>query len=305
MAHKFYLPFISWHLTIIVISLYIKHMVQLLNKSDDAVNLTVQNGSVYKTFQILEQFTREKPELTTNDIAIPTGMNRSTVFRFLNSLRSLGIVDRTEDGFYKLGIYLFELGLRVDVNQSIVEKAQPCLRELSNEIKESACLAIRDRVDVLCLTNEESSQNIRIDTPVGTRNPMYCTALGKSILAFMDDDFLDLYFEITKLSKRTGKTITTENEFRKDLQRVNKSYISYDKEEFADDVYCVGTTIFDINKQPVAAISISGLKRRMMGRKVDISKAVLRAGKKITKEIGGHYPDKDSASLKNVNLGLG
>ena len=119
-----------------------------------------------------------------------------------------------------------------------MEKAQPCLRELSNEIKESACLAIRDRVDVLCLTNEESSQNIRIDTPVGTRNPMYCTALGRSILAFMDDDFLDLYFEITKLSKRTGKTITTENEFRKELKRVNKSFISYDKEEFADDVYC-------------------------------------------------------------------
>jgi DNA-binding IclR family transcriptional regulator len=84
-------------------------MVQLLNKSDDAVNLSVQNGSVYKTFQILEQFTREKPELTTNDIAIPTGMNRSTVFRFLNSLRSLGIVERTEDGFYKLGIYLLSL----------------------------------------------------------------------------------------------------------------------------------------------------------------------------------------------------
>ncbi|MDP7330088.1 MAG: helix-turn-helix domain-containing protein, partial [Candidatus Marinimicrobia bacterium] len=107
----------------IVISLYIKHMIHLLNKPDNPVNLSVQNGSVYKTFQILEQFTREKPELTINEIAIPLGINRSTVFRFLNSLKSLGIVERTEAGLYKLGIYLFELGLRVDVNQSIVEKA--------------------------------------------------------------------------------------------------------------------------------------------------------------------------------------
>lgn len=273
-------------------------MVQLLNNTKASVNLSMQNGSVYKTFQIIEQFTREKPELTINEIAIPIGLNRSTVFRFLNSLKSLGIIERTEEGLYKLGIYLFELGLRVDVKQSIVEKAQPFLRELSNEIQESSCLAIRDRVDVLCIENEETRQNIRVDTLVGTRNPMYCTALGKSILAFMDDDFLDLYYEITNLKKRTDRTIISESESRKDLQKVKKTFISYDKEEFADDVYCVGTTIFDTNKQPVAAISISGLKRRMMGRKVEISKAVLKAGKKITKEIGGHYPAKDFANFK-------
>ena len=284
--------YFTWQLHIIVISSYIEHMIHILNKPDNPVNLSVQNGSVYKTFQILEQFTREKPELTINEIAIPLGINRTTVFRFLNSLKSLGIVERTEAGLYKLGIYLFELGLRVDVNQSIVEKAQPHLRALSNEIQESTCLAIRDRVDVLCLVNEESSQNIRIDTLVGTRNPMYCTALGKSILAFMDGDFMDLYYEITSLKKRTDNTIITESESRKDLQKVKKYFISYDKEEFADDVYCVGTTIFDINEQPVAAISISGLKRRMMGRKIEISKAILNTGMKITTEIGGHYPRK-------------
>ncbi len=269
-------------------------MVQLLNTKRSSLNLSLQNGSVIKTFQILEQFTREEPELTINDIAKPTGMNRSTVFRFLNSLQSLGIIERTNEGFYKLGIRLFELGIRVDVNQSIVEKAQPYLRDLSNKVQESTCLSIRDRVDALCLMNEESVQNIRIDTPAGARNPMYCTSMGKAILAFMDSEFIDLYFDITELKARASNTITTESELREDLARISKSLVSFDIEEFAADVYCVGTPVFDVNQHPVAAISVSGLKSRMIDRSDEISTAVLDTGRMITKEIGGHYPSPHS-----------
>ncbi|MFQ6678406.1 MAG: IclR family transcriptional regulator [Fidelibacterota bacterium] len=272
-------------------------MVQLLNTQKSSPNLSLQNGSVIKTFQILEQFTRENPELTINDIARPTGINRSTVFRFLNSLQSLGIIERTDEGLYKLGIRLFELGIRVDVNQSIVDKAQPYLRELSNRVQESSCLSIRDRVDALCLVNEESVQNIRIDIPVGTRNPMYCTSMGKAILAFMDSEFLDLYFDITELRKRATNTITTESEVRSELNRIQSSFISYDEEEFAADVYCIGTPVFDINEHPVAAISISGLMSRIIDQKDSISEAVLYAGKMITKAIGGHYPSRYSTKI--------
>lgn len=267
-------------------------MPQIINTPDTSLNLSLQNGSVIKTFQILEQFTRDRPELTISEIAELTGMNRSTVFRFMNSLKSLGMVERTEDGFYKLGIRLFELGLRIDFNQSIAGKARPFLRQLTHAIRESSCLVIRDRVDSLCLVNEQSEQKIRIDTPEGARNPMYCTAHGKAMLAFMDEEFWSLYFSITELKKRTVKTIVTEAELREELQNIRESFISYDYGEYADDVFCVGTPIFDINEHPVAAISVSGLERRMIDRKDMISELVLQTGMDITWEIGGHYPDR-------------
>lgn len=269
-------------------------MVQLLNHPESAVDLSLQNGSVFKTFQILEQFTREHPQLTLNEVASRAGINRSTTSRFLNSLRSLGIVERSEEGHYKLGMRLFELGILVDVNQSISEKAQPFLRELSNDMQESSCLVIRDRVDVLCLVNEESVQSIRIDIPVGSRNPMYCTATGKAMLAFMDEAFIDLYCDITDLQSRTLHTITSAALLRSELEDVRGSLVSYDDEEFADDVFCVGTPVFDINGYPVAAVSLSGLKSRMIDSKERISEAVLHAGRRITGEIGGRYPDRES-----------
>ncbi|MDP6457065.1 MAG: IclR family transcriptional regulator [Candidatus Marinimicrobia bacterium] len=279
-------------------------MVQLLNHPKTAVDLSLQNGSVFKTFQILEQFTRKNPQLTLNEIASRAEINRSTTFRFLNSLRSLGIVERSEEGHYKLGMRLFELGILVDVNQSISEKAQPFLRELSNDMQESSCLVIRDRVDVLCLVNEESVQSIRIDFPVGSRNPMYCTATGKAILAFMDEEFIDLYCDITELKSRTSHTITSAAKLRRELEDVRGSLVSYNVEEFADDVFCVGTPVFDINEYPVAAISLSGLKSRMINQKAIISEAVLHAGQSITREIGGRYPDRESTKqdiTMNVN----
>ena len=73
-------------------------------------NLNVQNGSVLKTFQILDCFTLEQPIQRIGDLCKKTGMNRSTIFRFMNSLNEIGIVVKGIDGSFKLGIKLFELG---------------------------------------------------------------------------------------------------------------------------------------------------------------------------------------------------
>lgn len=253
-------------------------------------NLNVQNGSVLKTFQILDCFTMEQPIQRIGNLCEKTGFNRSTIFRFMNSLNEIGIVEKGIDGSYKLGIRLFELGIKVDVSASLATKAQPFLKSLANSVQESAHMVVRDKVEMLYILKEESSNSIRIDSAIGSKRPMYCTGVGKAILAFMDDDYMNVYFEYQNLDKRTKSTFITKQSLNSNLKTIRKSFTSIDDEEFAEHVYCVATPIFDSNSHPVAAISVSGLKDRMLEKKDFLEEKVLEAGKLITKEIGGEYP---------------
>ena len=240
---------------------------QLINIRSQNKNLTLQNGSVLKTFQILNCFSLDEPMLRVRDICEKTCMNRSTVIRFMNSLIETGIVEKHDERFYKLGIKLFELGIKVDVPSSLAIKAHHYLKRLADSVQESAHMVIRDKVEVLYILKEESSQSIRIATSLGSKMPMYCTGVGKGILAFMDEDYMSVYYRYQKLKKRTKNTFTNKKKLNLELESIRKSFISIDNEEFADHLYCVATPIFDSNENPIAAISVSGLKDRMISKK--------------------------------------
>ena len=273
---------------------------QLINDRAHNKNLTLQNGSVLKTFQILDCFSLAEPTLRIRDICEKTFMNRSTVIRFMNSLIETGIVEKHDEQFYKLGIKLFELGIKVDVSSSLATRAHHYLKRLADSVQESAHMVIRDKVEVLYILKEESSQSIRIATSLGSKMPMYCTGVGKGILAFMDEDYISVYYRYQKLKKRTKNTITNKKKLNLELASIRKSFISIDNEEFADHLYCVATPVFDSNENPIGAISVSGLKDRIISKKNVIYDEVLESGKSITKEIGGQYP----RIINNTNIGV-
>ena len=273
---------------------------QLINIRSQNKNLTLQNGSVLKTFQILDCFSLDEPMLRVRDICKKTCMNRSTVIRFMNSLIETGIIEKHDERFYKLGIKLFELGIKVDVPSSLAVKAHHYLKILADSVQESAHMVIRDKVEVLYILKEESSQSIRIATSLGSKMPMYCTGVGKGILAFMDEDYMSVYYRYQKLKKRTKNTLTNKKKLNLELASIRKSFISIDNEEFADHLFCVATPVFDSNENPIGAISVSGLKDRMISKKNVIYDEVLESGKSITKEIGGEYP----RIINNTNIGV-
>jgi len=255
-------------------------------------NLNIKNGSVLKTFDILDCFLQKNPYQRVSDICLKTGMNRSTVFRFLNSLNEIGIVEKQPNGAYKLGIKLFELGIKVDINHSLANRAQYTLHRLADSVQESAHMVIRDKVEVLYILKEESSHSIQISSSVASKLPMYCTGVGKSILSFMGDDYMSVYYKYQKLKKMTENTITSARTLDLERKSIRETFISIDNEEFAKHLYCVSTPVFDSNSNPIAAISVSGLKDRMIHKKKIVIQKVLHAGKIITKDIGGVYPNK-------------
>ena len=134
-------------------------------------------------FTILELLS-ENGEMSVSEVAAGLGIHRSASYRFLASLKQMGYVVQEPDSRYKLSFKLFELGMKLINSLEIKQVARPYMQELSSMYNETVNLGYWNGVDIIYLDKIESSELIRIDLAVGRRIPIYCTALGKSILAF-------------------------------------------------------------------------------------------------------------------------
>lgn len=79
---------------------------------------------------------------------------------------------------------------------------------------------------------------------IGKRNPLYCTATGKAILAFLPEEEIREVWNNSKIVKLTKNTNTDFILFKKELQIVKKDGYAIDDEENEIGVKCIGATNF-------------------------------------------------------------
>lgn len=253
-------------------------------------------SSVFKTFAILEYFTTQKPEWGVTELAAAIGSNKSTVYRFLADLCKLGILYKqpvTEK--YSLGLKLFELGSRVQINAAFVNKTHPELIEVSNSITETVHIAILKGHQVFYVDKVESPQGLTISSHIGSYNPAYATALGKMLLAYLPEDVQAQSIR-TIMSKQglrafTKNTLVDQQTLVNELKHIKAKGYAIDREEFELGLICVAVPIFNQNNLVVAGLSASGPASRFEETKVADYVAILKQGASaIQQQIGAFTP---------------
>ena len=107
----------------------------------------------------------------------------------------------------------------------------PFLDELSRRTGEGTSLAVlRDGV-VTIVAKRESEGPVRVVQEVGARRPIYCTAVGKALAAWLPDRELDGIIARTVFERKTPRTITTPAAFRRELARIRATGFAIDNEE--------------------------------------------------------------------------
>ena len=138
------------------------------------------------------------------------------------------------------------------------------LEELTNLSGEAVHLVERSGSEVVYLYKFEPYSNpINISSSVGRHNPMYCTGVGKSILAYLPEEEVKAIWESSDVQQFTEKTLTTLPALLADLQAIRERGYAIDDEEHDLGVRCIAAPIFNWDDQPIAAISISAPSNRM------------------------------------------
>lgn len=220
--------------------------------------------SVDRALRIIDCFCGNAIELGISEIAEKMELSKSTVFGLVNTLAMNGYLEQNEENKkYRLGIKLFELGNLVGSRMDLRKAAFPYCRKLSEDYKQGVHLAVRSGDEMIYID--------KIDVPglsiaysyVGKRAQMYCTGVGKAILAYLPEEELKQYLEHTELKAMTPHTITDSDELQKELEQIRSRSFAMDDEEVEEGLKCVAAPIFDWRGAPVAAISSSGMASRM------------------------------------------
>ena len=244
--------------------------------------------SVDRTLTILEVLSDCNDGLGITEISSLVNLHKSTVHRLLSTLIYKGyVVQDEESSKYKITFKLFELGSKKVHKLDLLEISRPYTKMLMESVNEVVHLIIREETDIVYIDKVEANNTISMASRIGKRNPMYCTATGKAILAYLPEEEIREVWNKSKIVKLTKKTNTDFILFKKELQEVKKNGYAIDDEENEIGVKCVGAPIFNIKGEVVAAISVTGPVTRITDDKIDfISNEVMKCTNQISKEMG-------------------
>lgn len=251
-----------------------------------------KNKSIGKTLAILSTFTESEPMQRTSDIANKLKLNVSTVSRHLNTLLDGGYLERDDNtGFYYPGINIVALAGATLHNRLEYRYAYPQLHKISNKYLVHGHMGIRDGIDVVHLISACCEYTEELSIPMGHRQPLYCTAMGRVILSSMSENQVNDVLKNSNLLELTPKTIIDKTAIKREVERVKKQGYSIVRDELLLDKVSIAAPLKDTTRKTIGAVSIStsvdNLKRE--SRQETLVKAVVYMASKISGQLG-YYP---------------
>ena len=218
--------------------------------------------SVEKAITLLDCFWQAGSSLSLTELVQRTGWAKSTVHGLLASMIDSAVVEQDKnDGRYRLGYHLYELGSCVSASWDVVGIVRPRLEELAAKVGESAYLARlsgEDLILVECV--EPRSAGFRVYNEPGTRIPLHCSSQGKCILANMDEAKARKILENKGMNGYTASTITTWEGLASQLELTRELGYSVERGEYRAGLQSVGAPIFNSTGKCEYAIGVVGIQ---------------------------------------------
>lgn len=250
--------------------------------------------SVDRTFDIIEILAASSGGMLLTDLAAASDLHISTVHRLISTLISRGYAYKNQtSGRYCLTLRFFEIGCQSSGALDLITLSRPMLDQLSDFSQETVHLVKRTGNNVTYLYKSEPQQMlIRMASYVGGSCPMFCTGVGKAILAQLPTETVDAVWASSPIQKKTENTIVDLDELKKQLAQSRCTGYALDNEENEVGVSCIAAPIFDWRSEPIGAVSISASTTRMTpALREHILPKLLETTAAISRQLGYRYPD--------------
>jgi DNA-binding IclR family transcriptional regulator len=205
---------------------------------------------------VLEEVARVGVPVTPTEVNAHLGLPKPTIHRLFATLEDEGFLQRDIDGrAYSPGRRLRAMATGVLSSLRIRAARLAVLRKLSDEVGETCNIALPDRDSMIYLERVETEWPLRIQLPVGTTVPFYCTASGKMYLSTLPKTHLARYATSDPLARKTDNTITDPDDLIRAATKVRRDGYAVDNEEFMDGMIAIAVPILDGNDRLVATLS--------------------------------------------------
>ena len=262
-------------------------------------------GVLKKALRILELVQASGSGLGVNEIGQKINISRSTAYRVLSHLEREGYVARTDRGVYRIGAKLIRLASQAHSQSALQQVAWPLLQKLSQATGETVNLAVLDGDQVLYIEVIESAHDFRLVSKIGMRRPIYSTALGKALAAFLRPRECENLIGLMSFRPLTPQAITSRTELEREFEKVRCQGYALDNEETVVGARCVGAPILDSRGEPLASVSIAGPITRVSEDKIPgFAAALKQAALQISSYLGASKAEPSPSANDVPSPGL-
>ena len=267
--------------------------------------------SLQRGLRLLTLFAAEEKGLSATDVARLSSLPVSTVHRFLVNLESAGFLNCDNGGIYQLGIACVSLGQAVRGQLDVRRASLPHLQELNRRTRETVHLTVRHGLSAVYVEKLDSPEPLRIHSRIGATVPLYCTAVGKVLLAYLPDIERETILNQLELKRLTENTASNLQELQTELHRTRKNGYACDLEEHEPHIRCIAAPIWDHLGVVNASLSVTGPAVRMSTARLrQIAPLISEAGLKISEQLGYQLPKRERSYFtlppkQDTTAGLG
>ena len=217
-----------------------------------------------RAVKILDYISDNPLGVTSSQLESELNTSKSTMHRTLQSLENLDIIQSTNEEnqkLYKIGLKVLKYSHAFINTTNLPRISIDYMEELMSDTGHNVQLAVQNGTEILYINTVLNQNYSRFFTPIGKKAPMYCTALGKAILAFQSETKREDILNQIEFEAHTDNTITSLEEFREELFKTRENGYAVDNSEFEEGVRCVGAPIMNHSNQVVGAISVADSKK--------------------------------------------
>ena len=244
-------------------------------------------ASLQRGLRVLQLLGQAGRGLPASEIAKLSGLPVSTVHRFLVNLEAGGFLSKDELSNYHLGVACVSLGQAAREQLDVRKASLAHLEQLNRSTRETVHLTVRHKLTAVYIEKLDSPEPLRIHSRIGASVPLYCTAVGKVMLAYLGDEERDRAVNEMELRRFTENTVGNIQELQTQLARVRKDGFACDLEEHEPHIRCIAAPVFDHAGAVNASLSVTGPAVRMSTARLrEIAPLVREAGLKISHDLG-------------------
>lgn len=268
------------------------------NASEDqnAKRVCATNGqratprSVMRIVHILEDLSARPTGASLATLSESIGAPKSSLLNLLRGLLDNNYV-RFANGTYQLGPESFSMARAIVAMQGssdFAETVRPIMRRLVAATKETALLAemSNDRRSAIYVEKIESPTAIRFPATIGSARPLLWSAVGRVLLAFQSENWLNSYLEAARMVKYTPDSEVRREHLRKILEEVRQTLVTASINQGTRGISGFAAPLFDNSGKLVAAIGVAAPIDLTTYRRDELSSIVCNAGLEASRLMG-------------------
>jgi len=211
---------------------------------------------------ILRVLQSRRESMTLAEITAASGFVKNKVFRILYTLEKHHLVERDEQGHYRLGLGLLELAQHVRSQTSLITACQRTLDWLVAETGESIFVGVISGREALCVEARESPQSIRLFAQVGRRAPLHSGGVPKVLLAHLPEAQRRTLIEHFQRDPGMAGVAIDPQKLEASLALIRQQGYAVIADELDIGAHSIAAPIRDAQGKVIAAISIAGPSHR-------------------------------------------